>query len=256
MPIALGLGAAMSFLNANQSKNAQKANQAQQSAIDNQLMQVYNRLTTQYNQLRGAVNPAQTMGAAKSFYQSEVEGGLSPAVIGQAQSSYQQEQARNLATFKNQLGPYTPNLAGAIRDFGNNAITGNVSLQQGLAAQNQNVRAAGAQGLAGLGENVMSTGVNIGDIVSQGLFGLGGQYQQASEFNASNAYGSNPFMSIAQLMLANPNLFNQGGGGTPTGTTIPVGATPPGWYSGPNNPAYPQPGQGGLGTTGGLGTIG
>ena len=74
-----------------------------------------------------------------------------------------------------------------LEEFQNNQITGNVSLQQQLAAMNQGVRAQGAQGLAGIGSGVLDWGSQLAESVAGGLGTLGSGFQQASEFNAANA---------------------------------------------------------------------
>jgi hypothetical protein len=226
-PIAAGAGLLGSFLQSNSSKNAQKADMSQQSALDNQMIQIYNNMMGKYNQVFGAVNPIGALNQAKNFYTSEVQGGLSPATIGAANSEFQQQNALNLSTLENQLGPYTPNMSGMIKDFQNNEILGNVSLQQQLAGMNQGVRQQGAAGLAGIGQDVLNWGNQTAGMVSSGLGGLASQFGAAGAANAQNAWANNPFSSIANLFAMNPNAFNFN--------------------------TNQQPGQGGLGATGGLG---
>lgn len=251
--IAAGAQTVGSFIQSDNSKNAAKANQAQESSIDNQLMSVYNSMMKNVNQVDAAVNPAQSLGAAKGFYANEMSTGLAPAVINQANASFQQNNAQNLSTLKNSLGAATPNIAGTIKDFENSQITGNVGLQQGLAAQNQGARNTGAAGLTGIGENVLDQSDQARESVAAGLGALGSQYQQAGEFNASGQ--TNPFSGITSF-LASLGL----GGGTPGGgTTTPgvaSGSYQTGQYSGQPwsyNSSTPPPGQGGLGAGSGSG---
>jgi hypothetical protein len=240
--IAGGAQAVGSFLQSNEQKNAQRANLSQETSLDNQMLGIYQNLQSKFNSLWGSVDPAQALGQAKTFYGSEVQGGLSPAVIGSAESEYAQQNASNLATMKNQLGPYTPNVAGQVAQFNNNAITGNVSLQQQLAALNQQTRQQGAAGLAGIGEGVAGLTAGVGESVASGIGGLASQFGQASEFNAANA-GPNPFSSIGAFLAANPNILGGGPQANPSGAN---GIWDP--YGGPV-----QPGQGGLGAVGGVG---
>jgi hypothetical protein len=246
---AIPAGASLvgSFLQSNSSKNAAKANTANQTSLDQQMLGIYDQLLGKFNSLWSSVNPSAALGEAKNFYSSEVLGGLSPAVIGSAESQFQQQNARNLGTMENQLGPYTPNIGGAIRDFSNNEIMGNVSLQQQLAAMNQGVRQQGAAGLAGIGSDVAGLMASVGQGVAGGIGGLASQFGQANEFNALNA-GPNPFSSIGSILSAYPGLF--GGGGSSGGAS-----QTPGGYTGPglSGQPYPQPGQGGLGAPGGAG---
>lgn len=249
-PIAAGAAALGSFLQSNQQKNSQRANLAQQTSLDNQMLQVYDQLQGKFNNLWSGTNPIGSIEQAKNFYTSEVQGGLSPAVTGAAQSQFQQQNALNLATLKNQLGPYTPNRAGMIGDFGESEIVGNVSLQQQLAALNQQTRQQGAQGLGGLGLDVAQLGAGVSESVAQGIGGLASQYGDAARFNATNQ--TNPFTSVGSFLASNPNMFASTGipGSTPgLGAPVPPGV--PNGLSG--QPWYPQPGQGGLGVTGGTG---
>ena len=225
--IPAGAGLIGSFLSSNSSKNAAKSNQAQQSALDTQIEGIYSRLMGTFNHLMGAVNPAGALQTAKNFYTSEVQGGLSPAVTGAAESQFQQQNALNLNTLKEQIGPYTPNKGGLISDFQNNEIIGNVGLQQQLAAMNQGVRAQGAAGLTGVANDVLGFGENVGTSAASGLTNLANQFGLANIFNAQNAYANNPFSALANL---------------PWGQIFPT-----------TSPTTPQPGQGGLGQTGGTG---
>jgi hypothetical protein len=237
MPIgaAVGGGASLlgSFLQSNTSKNAAKADEAQQSSLDNYMVGIYNNLMGKYNSVFNATQPATGLNEASNFYKSEIQGGLSPAVIGAANSNFQQENAQNLSTLKNQLGPYTPNMAGTISDFENSEITGNVSLQQQLAAMNQQTRASGAAGLAGIDQGILNWGSSTAGGVASGVGGLASEFGGAAAQNTQNAWSNNPFSSIASWMSMYPNLFNPGGS---SGNT--------------------QPGQGGLGSTGGTGSGG
>ena len=246
--IPAGAGLIGSFMQNNAQKSAASQNQSQESALDSQVEQIYNRMWGQYQGVASATNPAGDLQQAKNFYQSEVQGGLSPAVTGAANSQFQQQNALNLNTLKNQLGPYTPNMAGTVSNFQNNEIMGNVSLQQQLAAQNQGVRAQGAQGLAGIGQGVLNYGANVGSTAASGLGGLAQGFQQANEFNANNAYANNPFSALANMNWS--QLLGGGGASSPTATQTPQ------TYTGPQLSGGPLPGQGGLGATGGSGTSG
>jgi hypothetical protein len=252
--IAAGLSTAGSLVQSNAQKNAAKANTAAESSIDNQLMSIFNSLMTNYNQVNNAVNPAQTLGSAKNFYQSEENTGLDPAVTRAANANFSLNNQRSLSSLVNQLGPALPNLAGTVRDFGENELINNANLNIGLAGQNQAARQQGAAGLAGIGEDVLGQGTEIAGLVSGGLRGLGDQFNNA---NIANANAPNPFSSLGGL-FSNPavgawlgKIFG-GGGGTPGASPIPP-MSPTSFNNLTPAGLGVSPGQGGLGVTGGLG---
>ena len=109
--------------------------------------------------------------------------------------------------------------------------------------------------MTGIGENVLSTGAQIGTSVASGLGGIASQYGQANEFNAAGQ--TNPFASIAQFLASLGGGGGLGGGGT-GGANVGGSVPDPGsanqfgwnpWSSGVSL-GTPQAGQGGLGLGG------
>lgn len=243
--IAAGAAAIGGFLQSNAQKNAAKANLANETSLDNQIIGIYDRMMGTAGKLMGAVNPGGALSQAKEFYSSEVTGGLSPAVTGAAESQFQQQNALNLATLERDLGPYTPNKAGMISQFQDSQIIGNVSLQQQLAAMNQGVRQQGAQGLTSVAAVPLDFLSTIGSNAASALGSMAGNYQQASEFNASNAGNPLAFLSTTDWSKLFPNSVATTG--TPSTATPGTYTTPPGYVPEP-------PGQGGAGAVGGIGT--
>jgi hypothetical protein len=220
MPVAAigtaigGLGSLVSTVN---QKNVAKANENAESSIDNELTKIYGTMLKDYNSISGETNPGGALAKAESVYGSEATGGLSPETIAAANNNLGQQQKQGLASIINSLGPSTPNLAGVIKQYGQQELQSDVSENIGLAGENQGVQQQGAAGLAGIAGDVLNFGQSVLGGASGGLAGLGKQFNAASATPQTN-----PLTSFGSLIAALPNLFSSGN------TTGSTGITPPG----------------------------
>lgn len=73
-PIAAGLGAVSGMVSSNNQKNAQKADSANQSQLDQQLEQIYQTMLTNYNQISSATNPTGLINSAAGQYSQFMNG--------------------------------------------------------------------------------------------------------------------------------------------------------------------------------------
>jgi hypothetical protein len=240
--IPMAVMAAGSILQGVNSKNAQKANTAQQGNIDNQLISLFNAMTGRSNDIWSGLNPLGALNQAKKFYGSEVAGGLDPAVRTDATAGFEREGARGLSAIEGALGPSSPNPGGMAKNWQEGMLTGGVALQQQLAALNQQTRQQGAAGLAGIGEAGMSASNSLLEAPVLGLMGLGQQFGAGAAANAQNAQQNNPFGALGQF-LASLGLGGGGTGGVGS-NSLGMGAQgtqvlPPG-----NNPGPGYPNQG------------
>ena len=171
--IGAGISGVGSIVQSFDQKALAQQNQNSESAIDNELVQIYGTMLKNYNQVTGATDPAVALKTAEGVYGSEAAEGLSPATIAASNLNLKQQQQQGLNSIIQSLGPSVPNLANIIKQYGQQTLQSDVAENIGLAGESQGVKSQGAAGLAGIGSGVLDFGQSLLSGASGGLAGLG-----------------------------------------------------------------------------------
>jgi len=107
------------------------------------------------NQIQGTLaNPGlqNALSGVLGFDTSMMQNGLSQASQQQAMQANQNQDTQTINNIMKNLGPSSPNQAGLAEDLGKQATMGNAQTAADLAAKNQQVQEAGAQGVSQIGQ--------------------------------------------------------------------------------------------------------